>query len=55
MHPPTFTITSVTGTTVVQTNAGGSLKPLADGSYVKASPGAHSNEDAKRPHLRLIK
>lgn len=51
----TFKVTVATGIAVPNTNAGGDLEPLADGSYYKTSPGAVRSEGAKRPHLRLIK
>lgn len=55
MKPPTFTITAVSGAFVPEMNAGGSLEPLPDGSYVTTSPGAKTTaEGDKRPHLRLV-
>lgn len=55
MNPTTVTITA-TGVAVPNTNAGGGLEPLADGSYYTTSPGvAHSESAAKRPQLRLVR
>jgi hypothetical protein len=54
VQPTTITITA-TGVAVPNTNAGGGLKPLTDGSYYATSPGAGHPEGVKRPHLRLVK
>jgi hypothetical protein len=56
MQPPSFTIINVSGVTVPEMSAGGSLVPSANGTYITVSPGATNNtESAKRPQLRLIK
>ena len=56
MQPLTFTITKVSGATVPEMRAGGSLVPSANGTYITTSPGATTNtESAKRPQLRLVK
>jgi hypothetical protein len=55
MQPLTFTITKVSGATVPEMNAGGSLVPSANGAYITTSPGATTSASAKRSHLRLIK
>ncbi len=55
MSTGTFTVTSTTGVNVLKLDAGGSLEPSANGSYVATSTGAGTAESAKRPHLRLIK
>ena len=54
VQPTTIAIVA-TGVAVPNTNAGGGLEPLADGSYYTVSPGAVYPEGAKRPRLRLVK
>jgi hypothetical protein len=56
MESATFTITKISGMTTPRVDARGSLKPPANGSYVKASPGVGTRYgSAKRSHLRLVK
>jgi hypothetical protein len=55
MKSSTFTITGTSGVSALKMDAGGSLEPLPDGSYIRTSPGATAVESAKRPHLRLVR